>query len=219
MGTMMGRPRKNQVLKILKNENRGYLFDIKEESAFSVRCNGIETLPDQRFYKNFPSILVTQKGFLGKLTRVNRYIARDGTAYTQRVRRGGKIERVPLIDTVSTILGEEVMKGLAKPLYEKLEQAQIGVTIGLEDDLLTPNNPSHNPKDSTSQEFLPSISEEDIKREEDQEAAKTLWQERQKAMRGAMIEKVAWLGFGVGIGVIASIVLGWIRLDVPPTKG
>lgn len=206
VGLWLSRPKKNQVFKIQPQNRQGYDLEIKEENAMSLHCIPInKAMPPQRFMKYRPSITVDQRGRMGRVRKITRYLGREGTAYTQRM-EGGKIQNLSIADTLRIMWGNEAYKDVwenVPELIDLVEESKIGVTVDLEDDPLTP-------------EGLPVISEENIKTEEDRQASQTFWKGMNAALRQQTIYYLAWLGAGVGVGFGICLALGWIPIYQPP---
>jgi len=198
LGLLLSRPKKNQVFKILPNEHRGFDLNVIKEHAMFLHAEPIGDLPPQRFLKYRPGITVLIKRRFGRVLKITRFLAREGTAYTQKL-QAGKIENVPLAKTMEILWGETEYNKIPKVLKDKLETSKIGVTVSLADDPLTPHS-------------MPSISEEDIKTEEDQAASETFWKGRKSTMRGQAMQSLAWIGFGFGIALAIGLLMGWIQL-------
>lgn len=202
LGLFLSKPRKHQVMKILPSDNRAYQFDILTENAFSIYCKGFEGLPDQRFIKFEPSMLVKVKKMFGKSQQIVRYLAREGTAYVQKA--GDNVENIPFHKAVRTMVGETFYSQMPEEITEIFETSKVGVTVGLVTEALTPLDRKGN--------VMKSVSEEDLKREEDKQAASVFWSEKQLANRNQWIHNIAWIGFGFGVCMVVNLMMGWIKI-------
>lgn len=189
----------NQVIKFIPEDHRFVDLDIDEETSISVYCKKKKGMPPHRFLKKSPGYT----GIVGRFLKkpVTRYLGVEGTAYTWKIDAGSWHRVGNLDEAVRTIWGEKFWNEVPEPMREKLEESRITVTVGLDKAPLTP--PGHR-----------SISEEDIKSEEDRKAAETFWQERQRAQRGMYINML--LAGMAGFGVCAVLVLlGLLKLPAP----
>lgn len=186
----------NVVMKILPKDHRFVDFKIAEESAISVICDDKKGYPPHRFLK-------LGLGFIGETGRfvkrsVTRYLGKEGTAYLW-IAENERFKRVEggLPTLLKHLWGEEY-DNMPAGLKEKIQSDKVLVTVDLSDGL-TP-------------ESLRSISEEDVKREEDRQACQTLWEGKRKEARGVLLN---YLIVGLaGFGVCAVMVL--IGIIKPP---
>lgn len=197
IGFYLSRPKRNQMMKLIPSDARGYDLDVIEENAFSVHCEPIETLPPQRFIKYRGSYTITQKRRLGRLQKITRWIGREGTAFTQRM-ESGIIKNIPLVQCLKTLWGTETYDNMPEELKDPIEKGKIGVTVQLEN--------------YEKPDGIKEISEENIKIEQDRQASKTLWEGKKEALKGTGIQYIAFIGLGVGIGLIACLMMGWIPI-------
>jgi hypothetical protein len=145
-------------------------------------------------------------GFIGQTGRfvrrsTTRYLGKEGTAYLWTV-ENDRFKRVDggLPTLLKHIWGEEPYNDMPEDLRQKCENEQVMVTVDLADGL-TPEN-------------LRSVSEEDIKREEDRQACEVLWEGKRKEARGVLLN---YLIVGLaGFGVCAVLVLIGV---IKPTGG
>jgi hypothetical protein len=198
----------NMVMKILPKDRRFVDFNIREETAISVICDDKKGYPPHRFLK-------LGLGFIGQTGRfvrrsTTRYLGKEGTAYLWTV-EDDRFKRVDggLPTLLQHIWGEDRYGEMPEDLRQKCETDQIMVTVDLADGL-TP-------------EGLRSVSEEDIKREEDRQACETLWAGKRKEERGVLLNYliVGLAGFGICavlvlIGVIKAP--GGTTVVVPPVN-
>jgi len=201
VGMWLTRPKKNQVCKLIPEDSRGYDLDIEEENANFVYCEGIETLPPQRFLKFRKSFTITQRRRLGKFLKINRLLAREGTAYAQRI-ESGEITNVSLSKVLIALWGPEnydTVRSKAPELIDLVEKGKVNVTIGLEEDPITPHN-------------LKPMSEENIKTEEDKQAARVLWKGMKESLKESFIHNFAYIGSGIAMGILICILMGWVPI-------
>jgi len=195
IGLYLSRPKKNQVFKIIPGDRRGYDLNVIEENAVSIVCTPHRGMPPQRFLRYRAGFNVMQQLRFGRVRKISRYVARVGTAFTKRY-ESGILKNIKLSDTLRVLWGNEVYDKMRDELKKPIEEGLIGVTIQLEDDPLTPKG-------------LPVISEENIKQEEDRQAAKTLWAGRKDMMKSITMQMIFPIGLGVAIGIVAAL-FGWI---------
>lgn len=196
LGIYLSRPKKNQVFKVLPDDRLGHDLEIIEETAVSLVCKPHKNMPPQRFLRYRAGFTVMQEARFGRLRKITRYMGRIGTAYSQRM-EAGKLTNISLVDVLKTLWGNEVYAKMTDALKKPIEEGLIAVTVQLEEDPLTPKN-------------LPVISEENIKQEEDRQAARTLWEGRKDSMKSLTMQMIFPIGLGVAIGIVAALFLGWI---------
>jgi len=189
----------NQVLKFIPADHRFIDLDIDEETSISVQCKKKKGMPLQRFFKLHPGFT----GIVGRILKkpVTRYLGMEGTAYTWRIDAGSWHKIGTLEDAVRSLWGEAFWETVPERQQDKLTESRIQVTVGLDKAPLTPAG-------------MRSISEEDIKQEEDRRASKTFWEEHQSQMKGFIINLI--LAGGTGFAVCAALVLfGIISIPSP----
>ncbi len=187
----------NQVIKFLPADHRFIDLGIEEETAVSVQCKKIKGMPLQRFYKLHPGFT----GIVGRFIKkpITRYLGIEGTAYTWQIESGRWKKLGSLGKAVSTIWGDEFWSTVPETQKKKLEESRIQVTVGLDESPLTPAG-------------LRTVSEEDIKQEEDRMASKTFWEEHGAQMKGFFINLFLAGGFGFGIALLL-MAIGIIKFD------
>jgi len=180
----------NKVLKFIPSEHRFIEMGIEEETSISIECKKEKHMPPQRFFKLSPGFT----GIVGRFLKkpITQYLGMEGTAYTWKIDAGSWHKMGTLGDAVRSVWGEDFWATIPERQKEYLTESRIEVTVGLDKAPLTP-------------EGHRSISEEDIKQEEDRKAAETFWEERQKAQRGFYINII--LAAGTGFAVCAALVL------------
>jgi hypothetical protein len=188
----------NQVIKLYPDECRFQDYDIKEETAISLRCKKEKGMPEQKFFKFHPGFT----GIRGKIIKkpVTVFLARVGTAFTSRIEGDKNIDVGTLANGVKVCCGEEFFNEIPDEQKEQLEESKISVTIGLQKDPLTPEG------------FKP-ISEENLKAESDREAAQTLWEGKRKQKQTQYINLILAGGTGAAIMAVAFL-LGIIKTPV-----
>lgn len=188
LGLLLKPPSRNQVTKLIERDRRFVDFNINEESAFSLNCDPVKGFMPQRFIKLAP-------GYTGKVGRfikrtITRFFGKEGTAYTW-IFEGGEDKKLgSLADALHGIWGEDYWNLFAENEPDKvkeLEESKVNVTISVETGF-TP-------------EGFQSVSEEDIKREEDREAAKTFWRGKRSEEKRQFLDYliIGMAGFGVAL--------------------
>lgn len=189
----------NQVQKFIPADHRFIDLDIDEETAISVQCKKKKGMPIQRFFKLNPGFT----GIVGRFLKkpITRYLGIEGTAYTWRVEQGRWKKLGFLADAVKVVWGGEFWASVPPRQKEKLEESRIQVTVGLDEAPLTPAG-------------MRSISEEDIKSEEDRRASKVFWEEHKSQQRGFYINLILAAGTGFGIALALQL-LGILDISQP----
>lgn len=190
----------NQVIKLIPREHRFVDFDIEEETACSITCKQKKGMPPQRFYKHQPGYT----GIVGMVLKkpITRFFGKEGTAYTWSIGNNSEPKiKIPLSETLKVILSEEFYNQIPPKQQEILSNSKVDVIVDV-DEGLTPEN--HR-----------SVSEEDIKREEDREAAKTFWKGKTVNERSQFISLLITGIAGFGIACALEI-LGILRISTPP---
>lgn len=215
IGVIIGlllKPRaKDQVMKLIPRDVRFIDFNVRRENAFSVECDEKKGFPPQRFIKYKP-------GWTGQVGRfikraITRHLGLEGTAYTCQVEQGKEMLFVEmqgnpgvvaidnaillgsLSDALKAIWGPEFYNEVPQSRREELEKEKINVIIGL-DEVKTPSG-------------FKELTEENIKQEEDRQAAETWWKGKKQAEKGQWLMMIWLLLAGAGIMAIASKFLGW----------
>jgi hypothetical protein len=188
----------NQVLKFIPGSHRFIDLSIDEETSVSVQCKKIKGMPIQRFFKLHPGYTGVVGRFLKK--PITRYLGIEGTAYTWKIKAGEWEKLGTLSDAVRTVWGEDFYSSIPDRQNKILQESKIMVTVGLDESPLTP-------------EGMRSISEEDIKQEEDRQAAKTLWEEHGSQQKSFWVN--LFLAGGTGFGLALFLVMiGIIKMPV-----
>jgi len=185
----------NQVIKFLPADHRFIDLNIEEETSVSVQCKKVKGMPIQRFFKYHPGFT----GIVGRFMKkpVTRYLGIEGTAYTWQINCGRYVKLGGLQDAVKTVWGEEFYATVPENQKELLKASRIEVTVGLDEAPLTPAG-------------MRSISEEDIKQEEDRQASKTFWEEHAGQVKGWLVNIFLAGGTGFGIALLL-MAIGIIR--------
>lgn len=199
----------NQVIKFMPGDHRFIDLAIDEETSVSVQCKKVKGMPIQRFFKLHPGFT----GIVGRFVKkpITRYLGMEGTAYTWQIKHGRWEKLGSLADALKAVWGIDFFNTVPETQRTKLEESRIQVTVGLDESPLTPEN-------------MRSISEEDIKQEEDRQASKTFWQEHGAQMKGFFINLLLAGGTGFGVA-LALMFLGILRMPVqevpvyPPGNG
>lgn len=187
-GLLLKPPSRNQVTKIIERDRRFIDFNINEESAFSLSCDPVKGFPPQRFIK-------LNAGYTGKVGRfikrtITRFYGKEGTAYTWLFKGGVNAKIGSLAKALKSIWGEDFWSLFAENEPEKakqLEKSKVNVTVEIEEGF-TP-------------EGFTSVSEEDIKREEDRAAAQTFWRGKRSEEKRQVLDYliIGMAGFGVAL--------------------
>ena len=192
----------NQVIKFIPADHRFIDLAIDEETAISVQCKKQKGMPIQRFLKLHPGFTGIVGRFLKKA--ITRYLGIEGTAYTWKIESGRWKKLGGLAAAIKAVWGEDFWATVPERQKEMIEESRIQVTVGLDEAPLTPAG-------------MRSISEEDIKQEEDRQASKTFWREHSSRERSFYINLI--LAGGTGFAICAGLVLlGIIKLPTPPPQ-
>lgn len=188
----------NQVIKFIPGDHRFIDLSIDEESSVSVQCKKVKGMPIQRFFKLHPGFT----GIVGRVLKkpITRYLGIEGTAYTWQIKHGRWENLGSLEKAVQTVWGETFWNTVPERQQAMLAESRIQVTVGLDEAPLTPQG-------------MRSISEEDIKQEEDRQASRTFWQEHGAQMKGFFINMILAGGTGFGLALLL-VLLGIIRMPV-----
>lgn len=192
----------NRVIKFSPTDHRFNELPVDEETAISVQCKKKKGMPLQRFFKHHPGFT----GIVGRILKkpVTMFLGLEGTAYTWRLQEGAWIKIGNLAKALRTIWGEDFWATVPGRQKELCETSKINVTVGLDEAPITPFG-------------MRSVSEEDIKQEEDRKASKTFWQEHQAQMKGWFLNMIFAGGTGFGIALALQI-LGILDINsAPPT--
>lgn len=186
----------NQVLKFTPADHRFVDLDIDEETAVSVQCKKKKGMPLQRFFKLHPGFT----GIVGRFIKkpVTRFLGIEGTAYTWQIESGRWKKLGSLGDAMRTIWGEDFWATVPEKQKAMIEESRIQVTVGLDEAPLTPAG-------------MRSISEEDIKQEEDRQASKTFWAEHGAKIQGFLINILLAGGTGFGVALFL-VMIGIIKM-------
>ena len=186
----------NQVMKFIPADHRFVDLGIDEETAISIQCKKVKGMPVQRFLKLHPGFTGIVGRFLKKA--ITRYLGIEGTAYTWKIDAGSWHIIGSLAKAVRGLWGEDFWATVPERQRDKLKESRIQVTVGLDKAPLTPAG-------------MRSISEEDIKSEEDRLASQTFWREHGASMKGYFINLI--LAGGTGFGICAALfLLGIIKM-------
>ena len=182
----------NKVIKFIPADHRFFELPIDEETSISLQCKKQKGMPIQRFFKHHPGFT----GIVGRILKkpISVFLGLEGTAYTWRLNEGKWLKiKGGLAGALRTIWGEDFWATVPGRQKHLIEESRIQVTVGLDEAPLTP-------------EGMRSVSEEDIKQEEDRRASKTFWQEHQPQMKGWFINMMLAGGTGFGIALALQII-------------
>ena len=186
----------NMVIKFMPADHRFVDLSIDEETSISLQCKKVKGMPIQRFLKLHPGFT----GIVGRFLKkpITRYLAMEGTAYTWEIENGIWKKLGGLGDVIRSIWGEDFWATVPENKRIIIEDSRVQVTVGLKKAPLTPAG-------------MRSISEEDIKQEEDRRASQTFWNAHTGLNRGYFINLI--LAGGTGFAVCAAMIfLGLIKL-------
>lgn len=186
----LSRPRM-EVLYFSESDRRLKPIKINKEKPRSLVHKGSEAM---RFFKYRGSWGALAFGGLKKITT---FLGKMGTAYTFQT-EGGEVKIGKLYDAVKLVWGEDVCDKLKPEQRDLLQKSEIYVTVDLE-------------KGITPEGFEP-ITEGDIASEGELKVVESYARGRSEAQKPPALQYMFTLIAGAGIGIIASIVLGWIRL-------
>lgn len=188
----------NKVIKFIPADHRFMEMPIDEETAISLQCKKVKGMPINRFFKWHPGFT----GIVGRILKkpISLFLGLEGTAYTWKLNEGKWVKVGGLTKALRTVWGEDFWATVPQRQKDLIEADKIQVTVGLDEAPITP-------------EGMRSVSEEDIKQEEDRRASKTFWQEHQPQMKGFIINMLLAGGTGFGIALALQI-LG--ILDIAP---
>lgn len=205
-GNLLSQPRKNRVLKVSPESHRGVELEIKSEDAINVYCPPVGNMPPQRFIKRLSAFNIIRKGWL-RLQNYALWIGRYGTAYVHKF--DNEPVELSFKEAVYNVLGEKYYKQIPDPEKNHIEDGSIGVMIDFPKLPLTPTD-----KDGKA---LPSISEDDLKRDSDERAMANLWDTFDKERKRSYLNMIAFIGTGIGIGVVLSLLFKWgSPVVIPP---
>jgi len=198
LGNWLSQPRKNVVLKLDPQSHRGVSLQVREEDAVTVYCDRVGKMPPQKFIKRLNPYNILQKGWL-KLSNFAMWFGRYGTAYVHEFK--DELVNLEFADVVHHMFGEKYYKQIPDDVKKQIENAEVGVLVEF------PINPL-TPKDQKGK-LLPSISEDDIRRDDDEKAMKNLTASIEKETRRDMLNILAVFGAGIGAGIVVSLVMKW----------
>lgn len=195
----------NRVLKIIPSDKRYVEFDIDREYAFSIDCKNKKGYPPQRFLKTRGGLTGTVGRYLKKACTL--FFGLEGTAYTQaiededlKLKKSVKPTALnPFSETLKTIVGKVFYNQIPDNKRAQIEQAKVNVTVKIKEEY-TPEL-----RDKDGKIVTKTLSEENIKTEEDKKASKTFWEGVEQAQRGKWIEYIFVAGFGFGIAVTLQV--------------
>ena len=193
VGNFVSQPSKNRVLKISPESGRGIELEVKDEDATNLHCDPVGNIPPQKFIKRLNAFTIIKKGWF-KLKNYALWFGRYGTAYVQGF-ENSTVE-VTLREAVLNIFGERLYQQIPVLQKKQIEDGKLGVIIEF------PNNP-------LTPEGLPSISEDDINRDNDERAMQNLWDAYNEEKKHDAIQMIAYIGTGVAIGIVLALIFGW----------
>lgn len=198
LGNYLSQPRKNLVMKLDPESHRGVQLEVNSEDTVNVYCKSVGDMPNQKFIKRLNPYNVMRKGWM-KIQNFAIWFGRYGTAYVHQF--DNKPVELTFQKAVHNVFGEKYYKQIPKDIKSRIEDGSIGVTIEFPNDPLTP-------VDAEGKE-LPSISEDDIKRDKDDKAMANLWDSYDKEKKRSALNMIAFIGCGIAIGVVLSLLFRW----------
>jgi len=209
-GNLLSQPRKNRVLKVDPQSHRGVELEIQSEDSINVYCNPVGKMPPQKFIKLLEPFSIIRKGWL-RLQNYALWIGRFGTAYVHKF--DDSDVKVSFKQAVNNVFGNKYYKQIPQAIKNKIESGKLGVIVEFPKSPLTPKG--EDGKD------LPSISESDINRDNDQRAMGNLWEEYNKERKRGYLNMIMFIGTGIGIGIAIGLIMKWgspivIENVVPP---
>lgn len=190
----------NKVIKFVPADHRFVEMGIDEETAISLQCKKVKGSPVNRFFKFHPGFT----GIVGRILKkpITLFLGLEGTAYTWKLDEGKWVKIGNIAKALISIWGADFWDTVPERQKALCEKSRISVTVGLDEAPLTPAG-------------FRSISEEDIKSEEDRRASQTFWAEHQGQMKGWFLNMLFAGGTGFGIALALQI-LGILDISVPP---
>lgn len=188
----------NHVMKVLPREHRFVDFGIQEETAITIECDDKKGFPAHRFIKLAPGFVGTVGRFVKR--QATRFIGKEGTAYTWTLQDDKYVKVGNLLTALTGLWGAEFCESIPDPYKGQLVDSKLMVTVDLDDGLTPPG--------------MSSVSEEDIKREEDRRAAETFWQGKKDQLKGQWINMLIVGIAGFGIACLLQII-GILRVPTP----
>jgi len=191
----------NKVIKFAPADHRFIEMGIDEETAISLQCKKVKGSPVNRFFKHHPGFT----GIVGRILKkpITLFLGLEGTAYTWKLQEGTWIKIGGLAKALRTVWGEDFWNTVPQRQRNLIEESKINVTVGLDESPITPAG-------------MRSISEEDIKQEEDRKASKTFWAEHQGQIKGWFLNMLFAGGTGFGIALALQII-GILDISSAPT--
>lgn len=208
-GNLLSQPRKNRVIKISPENHRGVELEIKSEDAINVYCDPVGKMPPQRFIKRLSAFNIIRKGWL-KLQNYAVWFGRYGTAYVHRF--DNRPVDLSFKEAVFNVFTKKYYEQIPQDVKNKIEDGQIGVMVEFPDDPLTPMN-------LETGEPFPSISEDDINRDNDKKAMSNIWDTLEQERRKNYLNMAMYIGTGFAIGLVVSLLFKWgspIVYQTPP---
>jgi hypothetical protein len=232
IGTWLSQPRKPRVIQIAPESGRGKEYDVESEDTVNAYCQPIENEPPQRFIKRYQAINILRKGWF-KLSNYALWIGRIGTAYTFNLDDPDKKIQVSLREAILNLFGKDLYERIPNDektgfIKDRIEKSSVGVTIEFPTgQSLTPKNPLYDPTvkdkdDPRSQEYLPSISSDDIRRNDFDTFINAIVRGVQRLIKGTAsgewVKIIFIMGTGIGIGIVLSLIFHWgAPVVVPPS--
>jgi len=218
-----------RILYCRERDGRGSDLAVKLEDEIRL-----DTANNIRFFKHGRSYSFT--GMMNRLKVI--YFGKEGTAYTAKLMgfsgkprldnpdapeegaaEGGDAEEgaakkgptqitldFPTVwEAVKYKLGDEFLRPFPEEQKKLLQDEKFLVTVDLEPGL-------------TPEGYVPAT-EQDIADKGKRDMARLLGEAAKMALHGGFIDKIPWIGFGVAIGIVGCMALGWIPVNSPLVGG
>jgi hypothetical protein len=158
---------------------------------------------------------VIRKG-LFKLSAYALWLGQIGTAYVVDFASTPN-KKLTLKETMVNLFGEADYKKLSLEKQAKIEAANVGVTIEFPKSMMTPRNPLYDPNikepaDPRSQQYLPSVSSDDIRRSSFDSFINALARgihNLNKSGKGSLTDTVFKMAAGVAVGIVLCLIFRW----------
>lgn len=190
-----------RILYCRERDGRGSDLAVKVEDEIRL-----DTANNLRFFKHGRSYAFT--GMMNRLKSV--FFAKEGTAYTAKLMGFSGTEDEPtqvvlefptVWEAVKLKLGDAFLRPFPEEQKKLLQDDKFLVTVDLEPGL-------------TPAGYDPAT-EQDIADKGKRDMAKLLGEAAKMALHGGLIDKVPWIGFGVAVGLVGAMALGWIPVNQP----
>lgn len=193
---LLTRP-KNQILYCRERDGRGLELNVSEEDAVSLVT---DSDPQLRFYKRGRSYNFNKRG-----RTFSRFFGKEGTGLTWRLLGFGGTKKKPTTTEISFESleaavkhkwGKEFFATVPEAMQQKLQEDRLLVTVELEPGLIP--------------EGYDPITEDIIEDKADKDMAKVFARSANQGTSTSVIQWLPWLGAGVGLAMMALLILGYL---------